>query len=294
MTNLSEKAVQYAHEHQEHFLNNLKELVSIPSISTSPEHKADMQKTAQWLAEHLRQLGLEHVQIFPTAGHPVVYADWLKAGSDRPTILIYGHYDVQPVEPLELWKSEPFAPTQRGENLYARGASDMKGQVVATLSAVEAVMKQGALPVNIKFLIEGEEEIGSPSLGDFLEKNKDLLSCDVAVNPDAGMIAPDVPTIVYALRGLAYFELRVYGPEHDLHSGLFGGAVHNPAQAICELIAGMHDEQGRVTLPGFYDSVRAISDEERQELARLPMDEDFYRAQMGVLANLGRGRLYPA
>jgi acetylornithine deacetylase/succinyl-diaminopimelate desuccinylase-like protein len=230
----------------------------------------------------MHSLGFENVKILPTARHPVVYGESLKAGSDKPTVLIYGHYDVQPAEPLELWGTPPFEPTKHGENLYGRGASDMKGQVVASLKAVEAYAHTGDLPINVKFIIEGEEEIGSPSLEKFLTENKDMLSSDFAINPDTGMIGADTPTITYGLRGLAYFELRVTGPEHDLHSGIFGGAVHNPAQALCELIAGMHDGNGRVTLPGFYDSVRSLDDEERAELARLPLDETFYLKQTGA------------
>ena len=198
------------------------------------------------------------------------------------TVLIYGHYDVQPAEPLELWTTDAFDPVELGDNLFARGASDMKGQVMATLKTVEAILAAGELPVNIKFLIEGEEEIGSPNLADFISRNLDLLCCDFALNPDTGMIAPDLPTITYALRGLAYFEIRIDGPDHDLHSGIYGGVVHNPAQALCELIAGMHDENGKVTLPGFYDKVRILSDEEKEQLSRLPMGEDFYLRQTGA------------
>ena len=196
-------------------------------------------------------------------------------------MLIYGHYDVQPPDPLELWESGPFEPDKRGENLYARGATDMKGQVLASINAIEAIVRTGGLPINVKFLIEGEEEIGSPNLGKFIANNKDLLACDFALNPDTGLLGKDIPTITYALRGLAYFEIRVYGPDHDLHSGIFGGIVHNPAQALCELIAGMHNEQGRIMLPGYYDKVRQIDEEERAELARLPMDEEFYLKQTG-------------
>ncbi len=294
MSDQRAQAIEYAHQHREQFLNNLKTLVSIPSVSTAPENKPDIQRTAQWIADYLRRLRMEKVQIMPTAGHPVVYAEWMKAGEREPVVLIYGHYDVQPAEPLELWNTGAFEPTIKGENLYGRGASDMKGQVIATLSAIESIIQQGKFPINIKFLIEGEEEIGSPSLTAFLNENKELLACDVALNPDAGMIAPDVPTIVYALRGLAYFELRVFGPAHDLHSGLFGGVVHNPAQVLCELIAGMHDDQGRVTLPGFYDRVCALSTEERGELARLPMDEAYYREQTGVSQTWGEASYSPA
>jgi acetylornithine deacetylase/succinyl-diaminopimelate desuccinylase-like protein len=199
-----------------------------------------------------------------------------------PTVLVYGHYDVQPAEPLELWESGAFEPTVRGENLYARGASDMKGQVIATIAAIESIRETGQLPVNLVFIFEGEEEIGSPNLGKFIRDHKKLLSSDFALNPDSGILAPDIPSITYALRGLAYFELNVYGPDHDLHSGLFGGIVHNPAQALCELVAGMHDADGRITLPGFYDKVRALDAEERAELARLPVNEGTYKRQTGV------------
>jgi len=282
MKNQLTTALSYAQEHKDQILDELIEFVSIPSVSTDPEKKTEMQRAAQWVANQMHSLGFENVKILPTARHPVVYGESLKAGSDKPTVLIYGHYDVQPAEPLELWGTPPFEPTQQGENLYGRGASDMKGQVVASLKAVEAYAHTGDLPINVKFIIEGEEEIGSPSLEQFLTENKDMLSCDFAINPDTSMISADTPTITYGLRGLAYFELRVTGPEHDLHSGIFGGAVHNPAQVLCELIAGMHDENGRVTLPGYYDSVRSLDDEERAELARLPLDETFYLEQTGA------------
>ena len=282
MTNQLTAALSYAQEHKDQILDELIEFVSIPSVSTDPEKKTEMQRAAQWVANQMHSLGFENVKILPTARHPVVYGESLKAGSDKPTVLIYGHYDVQPAEPLELWGTPPFEPTQHGENLYGRGASDMKGQVVASLKAVEAYAHTGDLPINVKFIIEGEEEIGSPNLEKFLAENKDMLSSDFAINPDTGMIDADTPTITYGLRGLAYFELRVTGPEHDLHSGIFGGAVHNPAQVLCELIAGMHDENGRVTLPGYYDSVRSLDDEERAELARLPLDETFYLEQTGA------------
>jgi acetylornithine deacetylase/succinyl-diaminopimelate desuccinylase-like protein len=217
----------------------------------------------------------------------VVYGEYLKAGPGAQTILIYGHYDVQPAEPLELWDSPAFEPTLRGENLYGRGASDMKAQVVITLKAVEALARNGGLPINVKFMVEGEEEIGSPNLRKFLRANTGLLACDFALNPDTGMIGAQVPTITYGLRGLAYFEIRLTGPRQDLHSGLFGGSVHNPAQVLCELVAGMHDAQGRVTLPGFYDKVRPLEAEERAELARLPISDETYLEQTGAPALFG-------
>lgn len=275
-------ALQYAVENHERFLKELKEFVSIPSVSTDPEREPDIKKAAEWVAARLSSIGLQQVQVFPTDKHPVVYAEYLASERDSPTVLAYGHYDVQPAEPLELWESGPFSPEVRGENLYARGASDMKGQVMACMNSIQAIIQAGQFPVNVKFLIEGEEEIGSPNLKPFIAENKDLLACDFALNPDTGMISPDLPTIIYALRGLAYFELRLFGPSHDLHSGTFGGVVHNPAQALCELISGMHDAKGQVTLPGFYDKVRPLTEKERSELARLPMDEQFYLGQTGA------------
>jgi len=292
MTETRHQALQYAHQNKHRFLAELNELLAIPSISTDDKRQSDMRRAAEWLESQLRNLGIKNVQIMPTRKHPIVYGEWLEVVG-APTMLIYGHYDVQPVDPLDLWQSPPFTPTQRGENLYARGASDMKGQVVATLKALESIVNNGRLTVNIKFLIEGEEEIGSPSLDTFIPEHKDLLSCDFALNPDAGMIGPGLPTITYALRGLAYFELWIYGPAHDLHSGTFGGVVHNPAQALSELIAGMHDEQGTITLPGFFDKVRKISPKEHAELARLPMNQDYYLEQTGAPALWGEPGYLP-
>lgn len=286
-------ALQFAHDNNSRFLDELKDFLTIASISTDPEHQADMDHAAGWVAKQLENLGMSGVKIHPTAGHPVVYGEMMTDNQDAPTVLIYGHYDVQPAEPLELWTSGAFEPVQRGENLFSRGASDMKGQVMAAIKALESIINTGSLPINIKFLIEGEEEIGSPNLGDFISNHQELLSSDFALNPDTGMIAPDLPTITYALRGLAYFEVRVEGPDHDLHSGSFGGVVLNPAQALCELIAGMHDVSGRVTLPGFYDRVRNLDDEERQQLARLPLDEEFYLQQTGAPALWGESGYSP-
>ena len=276
MTERRQKALEYAQKNQEKFLNQLIDLCKIPSVSTDPEAKPAMQQTANWVAEKLKSIGIQNVQIMPTDRHPVVYGDHLHAGPDAPTILVYGHYDVQPADPLELWETPPFEPTLRDGNLYARGASDMKGQTLAGIFAIESILEEDTLPVNIKFIIEGEEEIGSPSLGKFIENNQDLLSCDLALNPDGGILGADKPSIPYALRGLAYFEIRVKGPAGDLHSGMFGGVVLNPANELARLIAGMHDKNGHITLPGFYDSVLEMSETERTELARLSMDEDYY------------------
>jgi acetylornithine deacetylase/succinyl-diaminopimelate desuccinylase-like protein len=282
MTDSRNAAIQYAHTQRGRFLQDLIELVRIPSISTTPENNGDMQRAAEWLADKLRGLGMQKVEVYPTTGHPIVYGELLAAGPNRATVLVYGHYDVQPPDPLEQWRQPPFEPTRQGENLYGRGASDMKGQLIATLSAIESVVRTGQSPLNYKIIIEGEEEVGSRTLHDFIQAHKDMLACDVMLNPDTEMIAADTPTIVYGLRGLAYFELHVHGPNHDLHSGLYGGVVHNPAQALCELIAAMHDDHGTVALPGFYDHVRPLRPEEHAEFARLPMNEDYYLEHTGV------------
>ncbi len=269
----STQAIAYAKNNRERYLAELKEFLAIPSVSTLSQHKPDMQRAAEWLSKQLSGIGFKHVEIMPTAGHPVVYGEWLSKPG-KPTVLVYGHYDVQPVDPLNEWTTPPFEPTVRGDNLYARGASDMKGQAHAFLKALEALAKNEGLPLNIKVMIEGEEEVGSPSLGAFIEKNKEKLKCDFVLNADSSIMSPEQPSLVYGLRGLAYFELWVHGPKQDLHSGIFGGSVHNPAQVMCELIAGMHDADGRVTLPGFYDKVRDLPEEERRELAH-PSDEEW-------------------
>jgi acetylornithine deacetylase/succinyl-diaminopimelate desuccinylase-like protein len=287
--------VQYAHENKQRFLDELITLCAIPSISTDPAYITQIQQVAEWIAAKLHRLDAEKVQIFPTEGHPVVYGELLKAEPNAKTILIYGHYDVQPAESqtLKSWLSDPFTPTVRGENLYGRGVTDMKGQIMACINAVEAVTHQGDFPVNIKFMIEGEEEIGSAHLEEFIIQHKKLLACDYVLNADTGMVDPNMPTITYALRGLYACELRVYGPQKDLHSGSFGGTIHNPAQALCELIAGMHDDQGRITIPGFYDKVQPLTKEERIQLACLPKDENFYLSETGAPALWGETGFTP-
>ncbi len=287
MTEARVSALQYAHDNRARFLAELKTFASIPSVSTDPAHKSDMEKTAAWVATRLGALGMKNVQIFPTGGHPVVYGETMEAGKNAPVVLFYGHYDVQPAEPLELWDSPAFEPTQRGDNLFGRGVSDMKGQMLAGLFAIEAILKTSQLPCNLKFIFEGEEEIGSPNLAPFIAGHKELLSSDLVLNLDSGIIAEDFPSITCALRGLAYFEVRVSGATSDLHSGMFGGAVHNPAQVLCELIAGMHDDTGRITLPGYYDRVRPLSAEERVDMARLPMDDDHFLKITGAPALYG-------
>ncbi|HEY60756.1 MAG TPA: dipeptidase [Anaerolineae bacterium] len=282
MNDLVSCAIKYSKDNFSHFLNELKEILQIPSISTDASHVNDMQNAAQWLADHLKNLGINRIQIIKTKKHPIVYGEYLEAGRDKPTVLIYGHYDVQPPDPLELWKTMPFKPAIDGDYLYGRGSSDMKGQVMVSLAAVESIMKTTKLPVNLKFLIEGEEEIGSPSIEFFLEKNRGLLNSNVALNLDAGMINANTPTIVYGLRGLAYFEIHITGPGHDLHSGLFGGIVYNPAQALCELLAGMKDKNGVIQLPGFYDQVISLNTDEKRQLAELPLSDAELLRQTGV------------
>ena len=286
-------AFNYLEENQKRFQNELIELVRIPSISIEPEHAQDVEKAAHWLAEKLRSMGVEHVEILPTAGHPIVYGDWLHGG-ETPTVLIYGHYDVQFPQPLEDWRSEPFEPEIRSENLYARGVSDMKGQMLASLNAVEAILKTENLPLNLKFLLEGEEEIGSIHLNEFLVRHRQKVACDFSLNTDAGgMPDEDTPAICYSLRGGAGFILDIFGPRQDIHSGEFGGAIQNPIHVMSRLIASLHDEQGHVTLPGFYDRVRKVDEEEHAELARLPFDEAFFLKHSGAPALWGEPEYLP-
>lgn len=277
-----QNAIEHFRENYGSYFERFEEFIRIRSVSADSAYNPDINKAAHWLSDYLTDMGMENVTIFQTRKHPIVYAEYLKAGKDKPTILVYGHYDVQPPDPLNEWKSEPFEPTIDGDFLVGRGTSDMKGQIVAGLYAIDSILKTGTLDVNLKFIYEGEEEIGSPSIVDFIKSHTDLLASDFALNLDAGMIGKDDPTIVYGLRGLAYFEIFVQGPDHDLHSGLFGGVVYNPAQALSELIAGMKDKNGRITLPGFYDAVVPMDEQERQELARLGLDDGFFKEQTGV------------
>lgn len=273
----------------------LQELISwlrIPSISTISAHKADMVAAAQWLVENMRQSGFEHVELIETTGHPLVYGDWLHAGADKPTVLIYGHYDVQPVDPLALWTTPPFEPTVRpgphGDDLYARGAADDKGQTFLHIKAVEALLQcTSALPVNVKLLVEGEEEAGSHAIAEYVPAHTDKLAADLCLISDTGILAPDQPVITYGLRGGWTCEITVTGPAQDLHSGMYGGATHNPNQALCELLAALHDSAGRVTVPGFYDRVQELSAAERALLAQVPYDEAKLLADNGAPAAYG-------
>lgn len=268
---------------REQAVTTLLELLSIPSVSTDPDAASDVQRCAQWVADKLTAIGMPDVRVIDTAGHPIVYAQDLSAGPDRPTVLFYGHYDVQPVDPLNLWTNPPFEPTVRDNKVFARGATDDKGQVFLHMVALEAMRRElGSLPVNIKLLIEGEEEIGSPNLAPFVSEHADMLACDCVVVSDTSMFAPGQPSIVYGLRGLAYMQIDVTGPNRDLHSGSYGGAVHNPINALAQIIAKLKDEHGRILIPGFYDDVLDLSVEERTDLASLGHSDDRLKADVGV------------
>ncbi len=263
-------------------LSELKEFLRIPSVSTKSEHKPDVERAAQWVAGKLRSAGLENIEIVPTKMHPLVYGESLRAPG-KPTVLFYGHYDVQPAEPLELWTSPAFEPTVRDGNLFGRGTADDKGQVHIHLKALEALLKtSGTLPVNVKVMIEGEEEVGSVNLWEFVQKNRERLKADALVVSDTSMLAKGVPSITYGLRGLNYYQIELSGPAQDLHSGVFGGAVPNPLTILCETIAKLHDKNFRVTVPGFYDDVATLSKQERKALNSLPWKEKEFRKTVGA------------
>jgi acetylornithine deacetylase/succinyl-diaminopimelate desuccinylase-like protein len=273
--------------HAEARLADYLDFLRIPSISALPEHAPDMRAAAAFLAERLRRAGLEHVAVEETGGHPVVYADWLHADG-AATALVYAHYDVQPVDPLDLWEKPPFDPRVEGGRVYARGAADDKAQIHLHVAAAEAWLSvRGALPLNLRYVFEGEEESGSVHLDGWLEANRERLGADVAVVSDTGFFDGNIPAITIGLRGMMYAQVDVSGPHVDLHSGQFGGTVENPATALATIIAGLHDAEGRVAIPGFYDAVRPLTERDRAELARLPFDEDAYRREMGVPALTG-------
>ena len=277
-----EQVVKYIERNKQRYLNELRELLAIPSVSTNPENKKDIVTCSRWVADHLKSIGMNKVQIFPTKGHPIVYGEWLGAPG-KPTVLLYGHYDVQPAEPFELWTSPPFDATIRGGNLYARGSADDKGQVFIHLKGIEAYMQNGgSLPINLKFIIEGEEEIGSENLITFVEEHKEMLRSDVAVISDTAMYAKGIPSVVYGLRGISYMQINVTGPKGDLHSGTYGGSVHNPIQALSEIVAGLHDKNGRVTIPDFYDDVLTLTNKERNEFQKLPWSDKKYAKELGI------------
>jgi acetylornithine deacetylase/succinyl-diaminopimelate desuccinylase-like protein len=259
----------------------LDEFLRIPSVSARSEHNADTARCAEWLAGQIRKVGMD-ASVHRTAGHPIVVGEWRGAGKSAPTVLVYGHYDVQPVEPLELWTSPPFEPTVRDGRLYARGAVDDKGQLYIHLKAAEALLRErGALPVNLVFLFEGEEEVGSDNLTEFIERNAALLRSDAVVISDSSMFAPGQPSILSSLRGIAYFQIDVQGPAQDLHSGSYGGAVVNPAMALARMLATLHDDSGRVAIPGFYDDVRDWGTAARDEIRALPFQDEHFRKEAG-------------
>src|SRR5512138_975317 len=276
-----EHVSQYISENADRFLSELFGLIRIPSISSEPDHKEDMVKAAEYWKFRLKEAGADRAEVYETAGNPVVYGEKLIDPS-KPTILVYGHYDVMPVDPLELWESQPFKPEVRDGKIFARGADDDKGQAYMQAKAFELMVKTGTMPCNVKFMIEGEEEVGSANLPAFLKEHKDMLKSDIILVSDTGMISLDCPSITVGLRGLAYMEVEVTGPDNDLHSGLFGGAVANPANVLARMIASLTDEKGRITIPGFYDDVIEISAEERAEMAKAPFDEEQYRKEVGV------------
>ena len=277
-----DNVIDFINVNRDRYLDELKALLAIPSISALPQHAGDVRRCADWCADELRRIGLQNVKLIDTPGNPVVYGDWLGAPG-APTILFYGHYDVQPVDPLELWESPPFEATIRDGEIYARGSADDKGQVFMHFKAVEAHLKQnGRLPVNMKFVLEGEEEVGSVNLDDFIRGHKADLAADVVVISDSPMFARGVPSICYGLRGLVYFQIDLRGSNTDLHSGSFGGAVANPAFVLSQLIAQMKDRGGRVRIPGFYDDVVPLQEEERQAWASLPFNEKKFKKDFGV------------
>src|SRR5215475_7584496 len=274
--------VDFINVNRDRYVDELKQYLAIPSISALPEHAPDIRRAAQWTADSLTSAGIQNVRLIDTPGNPVVYADWLHAPG-KPTILFYGHYDVQPVDPVDLWTSPPFEATVRDGEIYARGAADDKGQVFMHIKAVEAYLKQaGNLPINMKFFIEGEEEVGSLHLDDFVRSHKQDLAADVVVISDSPMFDRGIPSICYGLRGLVYFQLDLRGSRTDLHSGSFGGAVANPAFQLANILAQMKDRGGRVKIPGFYDDVRELREEEREQWKRLPFNEKRYAKELGA------------
>ncbi|WP_047867422.1 dipeptidase [Nocardiopsis sp. RV163] len=276
--------------HRDEFVSSLKEWLAIPSISADPAHHPDVVRSARWLADHLTATGFPTVEVWQTPGLPAVFAEWPAADPDAPTVLVYGHHDVQPVDPVQEWETDPFAPTERGTALFARGASDDKGQVLFHALGVRAALAASGAdspPVTIKLLVEGEEESGSVHFADLMRANRDRLACDVVVISDTTMWAADTPSMCVGMRGLTDVEISLYGPERDLHSGSFGGAVPNPLKAMSDLLSGLHDEDGRVAVPGFYDGVVEASGEERELIARLPFDEREWLAAAASAAAWG-------
>ncbi|MDX1530524.1 MAG: dipeptidase [Rhodothermales bacterium] len=275
-------ALQYAQAHADRFVDELKDLLRIPSISTDPQYRDDVRSAAEWLKAEFERIGMDRAEVMDTPGHPIVYAERIEDEA-LPTVLVYGHYDVQPPDPLELWESPPFEPVEKDGALYARGTADDKGQLYMHLKAAEAYLQtEGRLPVNVKFMLEGEEESGSTSLEGYLQQHKSLLAADTVLISDTALFAPGIPSLVYGLRGMAYVQVTLTGPNRDLHSGVYGGAVENPINALCRIIGRLHDADHRITVEGFYDHVRDLTDEERAGYRKLPFDEERWREEIGL------------
>lgn len=271
----------YLEANKQRFLDELFDLLRIPSVSADSKFKGDVRRAAEFVRDKLTEAGLDNAQLYETPGHPVVYAEKI-VDSARPTVLVYGHYDVQPADPYELWNTPPFEPTIRNERIYARGACDDKGQFYMHIKAIEAMMATDGLPCNVKVMIEGEEEVGSDHLGTFVVEHRDMLKADVILISDTSIISNEAPSLETGLRGLSYVEVQVTGANRDLHSGVYGGGVANPINVLCEMIASLHDEQGRITIPEFYDKVVDLSGEERAELAKAPFDLEEYKRDLAI------------
>ena len=271
----------YQSENKDRFLDELLDLLRIPSVSADSKYKDDVKRCAEAVKDHMLKAGCDKAEVCTTAGHPIVYGEKI-INAALPTVLVYGHYDVQPADPLNLWTSGPFEPVIKEGKIYARGACDDKGQMFMHIKALETMVKTGNQPCNVKIMIEGEEEVGSTNLGIFLEQNKEKLKADIVLVSDTSMISMDHPSIESGLRGLAYMEVEVTGPNRDLHSGVYGGAVANPATILCQMIASMHDENNHITIPGFYDKVQDLSDAERKAINSAPFDLDEYKKDLGI------------
>ena len=272
----------YLDENRPQFLEELLDFLRIPSISSLPEHAGEVQQAAKWVSDRMEKAGIEGVRIMPTEGHPVVYGEWLHA-EGKPTVMIYGHFDTQPVDPIELWDAPPFEPVVHEERIFARGSSDDKGNMLIPILAFEALLKSdGELPINLKFFFEGQEEIGSPNLPDFVAAHRELFACDFVVSADGSQWSEDQPALSLGFRGLCAIQIDVRGPKRDLHSGMFGGAIHNPIHALTCILDSMRGPDGRILVDGFYDDVRPLSDEDREQLARIPYDEREYKESLGI------------
>jgi acetylornithine deacetylase/succinyl-diaminopimelate desuccinylase-like protein len=278
-----EKVLKYIRENQKRHLEEMFECVRMETVSALPEKEPEIRKCGEWLVGKLKGIGFENAGLKETGGFPAVYGEWLKAGKDRPTIMVYGHYDVQPVDPIEKWKTPPFEPTIKDGNIYARGTCDDKTQLLTHVFALESIMKaEGKLPVNVKVFLEGEEEGGAGGTAKFVEDNTKLLACDAVVLSDTSWPSADLPTIIYALRGIAYFEVKVKGPNRDLHSGVYGGKVQNPLNAMARIVAKLHDDEGRIAVPGIYDDVLPLTDAERKEFAKVSEPDAELMKDLGV------------